>query len=61
MRNALGLTLASVGAAVVIVAVWFWTASPRADLTVAATLSAPASRAACRDRFRQTNPDTRKC
>jgi len=41
MRNALGLMLASVGAAVVIAAVWFWTSSPRADLTVAATLSAP--------------------
>src|SRR5258705_11387295 len=41
MRNALGLILASVGAAVVIVAVWFWTSSPRADLGVAATLSAP--------------------
>jgi len=41
MRNALGLTLASVGAAVVIAAVWFWTSSPRADLAVAATLSAP--------------------
>ena len=40
MRNALGLTLASVGAAVVIAAVWFWTASPRADLAVAATVSA---------------------
>src|SRR5664279_574048 len=41
MRNALGLMLASVGAAVVIAAVWFWTSSPRADLTVAATLSSP--------------------
>jgi peptidoglycan/xylan/chitin deacetylase (PgdA/CDA1 family) len=41
MRNALGLILASVGAAVVIVAVWFWTSSPRADLGVAGTLSAP--------------------
>src|SRR5258705_9484993 len=41
MRNALGLILAGVGAAVVIVAVWFWTSSPRADLGVAATLSAP--------------------
>ena len=41
MRNALGLMLASVGAAVVIAAVWFWTASPRADLAVAATVSAP--------------------
>src|SRR6266480_4099990 len=41
MRNALGLMLASVGAAVVIAAVWFWTSSPRADLAVAATVSAP--------------------
>src|SRR5260221_7176934 len=41
MRNALGLMLASVGAAVVIAAVWFWTAPPRADLAVAATVSAP--------------------
>jgi peptidoglycan/xylan/chitin deacetylase (PgdA/CDA1 family) len=41
MRNALGLMLASVGAAVVIVAVWFWTSSPRADLAVAATVSTP--------------------
>src|SRR5712672_1334594 len=41
MRNALGLMMASVGAAVVIAAVWFWTSSPRADLAVAATVSAP--------------------
>src|SRR6266550_6323519 len=41
MRNALGLILASVGAAVVIAAVWFWTSSPRADLAVAASVSAP--------------------
>src|SRR6266852_1438512 len=41
MRNALGLMLASIGAAVVITAVWFWTSSPRADLAVAATVSAP--------------------
>ena len=41
MRNALGLMLASVGAAVVIAAVWFWTSSPRADLAVAATVGAP--------------------
>jgi len=39
MRNALGLMLASVGAAVVIAAVWFWTSSPRADSAVA--VSAP--------------------
>ena len=41
MRNALGLMLASVGAAVVIAAVWFWTSSPRADSAVAATVGAP--------------------
>src|SRR5438876_3153768 len=41
MRNALGLMLASVGAAVVIAVVWFWTSSPRGDLAVAATVSAP--------------------
>jgi peptidoglycan-N-acetylglucosamine deacetylase len=41
MRNALGLMLASVGAAVVIAAVWFWTFSPRADSAVAAPVSAP--------------------
>jgi peptidoglycan/xylan/chitin deacetylase (PgdA/CDA1 family) len=41
MRNALGLMLASVGAAVVIAAVWFWTSFPRADLAVAATVNAP--------------------
>src|SRR5216684_7062396 len=41
MRNALGLMLASVGAAVVIAAVWIWASSPSADLAVAATVSAP--------------------
>jgi len=41
MRNALGLMLASVGAAVVIAAVWFWASSPNVDLAVAATVSAP--------------------
>ena len=47
MRNALGLMLASVGAAVVIAAVWFWTSSPRADSAVAATVgAAPAERLA---------------
>src|SRR6266849_4885630 len=45
MRNALGLMLASVGAAVVIAAVWFWTSSPRADSAVAAT-APPAERLA---------------
>src|SRR6476646_4484976 len=41
MRNALGLMLASVAVAVVITAVWFWTASPRADQAVAAAATAP--------------------
>ncbi len=45
MHNALGLMLASVGAAVVIAAVWFWTSSPRADSAVAAT-APPAERLA---------------
>jgi peptidoglycan/xylan/chitin deacetylase (PgdA/CDA1 family) len=40
MRNALGLMLASVVAAAVITAVWFWTSSPRADLAVPATVAA---------------------
>jgi Polysaccharide deacetylase len=38
MRNALGLLLASVVSAAVIAGVWFWTASPHADLA-----SAPAT------------------
>ena len=47
MRNALGLMLASVGAAVAIAAVWFWTSSPHGDLAVAAAASAaPAERVA---------------
>ncbi len=45
MRNALGLMLASVAAAVVIAGVWFWTTSPRGVLaapqTVAAASAAP--------------------
>jgi peptidoglycan/xylan/chitin deacetylase (PgdA/CDA1 family) len=44
MRNALGLMLASVVAAVVIAGVWFWTSSPRADAapqTVAARTAEP--------------------
>ena len=40
MRSALGLMLASVVSAVVIAAVWFWTASPRADLAAPATVAA---------------------
>jgi peptidoglycan/xylan/chitin deacetylase (PgdA/CDA1 family) len=41
MRNALGLMLASGGAALVIAAAWFWSSSPRADMAVAASVSAP--------------------
>ena len=44
MRNALGLMLASIVAAVVIAGVWFWTSSPRADAapqTVAARIAEP--------------------
>jgi len=45
MRNALGLMLASVVAAVLIAGVWYWTSSPRADAappkTVAARPSEP--------------------
>ena len=40
MRNALGLMLASVGAAVVIAGVWFWTSSPRADVAPPQTVAA---------------------
>jgi peptidoglycan/xylan/chitin deacetylase (PgdA/CDA1 family) len=36
MRNAAGLMLASVVSAVVIAAIWFWTAAPRADLAAPA-------------------------
>ena len=43
MRNALGLMLASVVTAVVIAAVWFFTASPRAQLAAPNTVSAPLS------------------
>ncbi len=50
MRNALGLMLASVVAAVVIAGVWFWTSSPRADAappqTIAAKPAEPAPAAA---------------
>jgi peptidoglycan/xylan/chitin deacetylase (PgdA/CDA1 family) len=41
MRNALGLMLASLVAAVAIAAVWFWTASPRVAVAAATTVSAP--------------------
>ena len=40
MRNALGLMLASVAAAVVITAVWFFTASRHAELSAPATVAA---------------------
>jgi peptidoglycan/xylan/chitin deacetylase (PgdA/CDA1 family) len=40
MRNALGLMLASVLTAVVITAVWFFTASPRADVAAPQTVAA---------------------
>jgi peptidoglycan/xylan/chitin deacetylase (PgdA/CDA1 family) len=40
MRNALGLMLASVVAAVVIAGVWFWSSSPRADAAPPQTVAA---------------------
>ena len=40
MRNALGLMLASVVAAVVIAGIWFWTSSPRADAAAPQTVAA---------------------
>ena len=40
MRNALGLMLASVAAAVVITAVWFFTASRHAELSAPSTVAA---------------------
>jgi peptidoglycan/xylan/chitin deacetylase (PgdA/CDA1 family) len=40
MRNALGLMLASVVAAIVIAGVWFWTASPRSNLATPQTIAA---------------------
>jgi peptidoglycan/xylan/chitin deacetylase (PgdA/CDA1 family) len=40
MRNALGLMLASVVAAVVIAGVWLWTSSPRADAAPPQTVAA---------------------
>src|SRR5882757_7655774 len=40
MRNAFGLMLASVVAAVVIAGVWFWTSSPRADAASPQTVAA---------------------
>src|SRR6478735_9907441 len=40
MRNALGLMLASVVAAIAIAGVWFWTSSPRADAASPQTIAA---------------------
>ena len=40
MRNAFGLMLASVVAAVAIAGVWFWTSSPRADAAPPQTVAA---------------------
>jgi peptidoglycan-N-acetylglucosamine deacetylase len=40
MRNAAGLMLGTVVSAVVIAGVWFWTASPRADVAAPQTISA---------------------
>ena len=64
MRNALGLMLASVAAAVVIAGVWFWTTSPRGGLTAPRTAAAaqaaplppapPAKSAAPRDEIEAT-------
>jgi peptidoglycan/xylan/chitin deacetylase (PgdA/CDA1 family) len=62
MRNALGLMLASVVAAVVIAGVWFWTLPPRGDLAAprtasaapAAPLQAAAKSAAPRDEVETT-------
>src|ERR1700681_3882774 len=63
MRNALGLMLASVVAAVVITGVWFWTSSPR-GVTAPHTVNAaqapqlppaiPAKSAASRDEVEAT-------
>jgi len=61
MRNALGLMLASLVAAVLIAGVWYWKSAPRADLALAApatvraplterlTAATPAKPAAARD------------
>src|SRR5262245_55761954 len=40
MRNAFGLMLASVAAAVVIAGVWYWTFAPRADAAPPQTMAA---------------------
>jgi peptidoglycan/xylan/chitin deacetylase (PgdA/CDA1 family) len=57
MRNAFGLMVASVVAAVVIAGVWFWTSSPRADAAAPQTVAArkaeplpvPAAKTAAKD------------
>ena len=63
MRNALGLMLGSVLAAIVIAGVWFWTSSPRADSTAPRTVAAapvalpaapPAKSVALRDEVETT-------
>ena len=61
MRNALGLMLASLVAAVMIAGVWYWTSSPRADAappkTIAARPSeqlAPAAKLAAKDDVQTT-------
>ena len=40
MRNALGLMMASVVAAVMIAGVWYWTSSPRVDAAPPKTMAA---------------------
>ncbi len=40
MRNAFGLMLASVVAAITIAGVWYWTSSPRADAAAPQTVAA---------------------
>jgi peptidoglycan/xylan/chitin deacetylase (PgdA/CDA1 family) len=46
MRNALGLMLASVVAAVLIAGIWYWTSAPRADAAAPKTMAARLSEAA---------------
>src|ERR1700749_877537 len=43
MRNALGLMLASVVAAVLIAGIWYWTSAPRADAAPPQTIAAKPS------------------
>jgi peptidoglycan/xylan/chitin deacetylase (PgdA/CDA1 family) len=53
MRNAFGLMLASIVAAIAIAGVWYWTSAPRADAaspqTIAAKPPAPAQKLAAKD------------